>query len=84
MNLWKTIHRKLIDEPIERLVGWPQFTNGSLFEKNTSDGPVSSNATGADGWLSIEEEALMTNMYGTAYMWENSDQLCDDDGLGSK
>jgi len=40
MNLWKLIHRKLIDEPIERLVDWPLYKSGSLFDENKADAQV--------------------------------------------
>ena len=80
MNLWKTIHRKLIDEPIERLVGWPQFTSGSLSEKNTSDGPVSENNTESDECRSTEE-AQLNRMYWTVFGLDNENShLWDDDG----
>ena len=54
MNLWKTIHRKLIDEPIERLVGWPLYTNGALFEKTTPVTPVEGNAL----WKTIHRKLI--------------------------
>jgi len=84
MNLWKTIHRKLIDEPIERLVGWPSFANGSLAEKNTSDGLGCGNATGSDEWQSAADEDQMNNMNWPIFGWENSNQLLDDDGSWPK
>jgi len=80
MNLWKTIHRKLIDEPIERLVGWPRFASGSLSEKNTSDSPVSGNAAESDEWLATGETQL-NNKYWTVFGWDNENShLWDDDG----
>jgi len=54
MNLWKTIHRKLIDEPIERLVGWPLYKSGSLFEQNTADAPVAGNTL----WEAIHRKLI--------------------------
>ncbi|MBK7424606.1 MAG: hypothetical protein IPJ48_16810 [Propionivibrio sp.] len=84
MNLWKTIHRKLIDEPIERLVGWPSFASGSLSEKNTSDGPASGNGTASDEWRSTAED-MATNRYGSGFWWwPTANQIGDDDGFWPK
>jgi len=54
MNLWKLIHRKLIDEPIERLVGYPLYKSGSLFEQNKADAPVAGNTL----WKAIHRKLI--------------------------